>query len=144
LSFKIKEELGLLEGIATCQEHSCPLITVEQDGEDYYLCLFEAVDRLIGRQRITRVQVADGFLCALQFENGYRLIPLCPCCGKPTLRASSVLRNKMLTGMAWDAVDSGEDYPALVLYFATTPEATEAEAVPVHIESVRSIQKISG
>jgi hypothetical protein len=47
----------------------------------------------------------------------------------------------MLTGMAWDTVNDGKDYSALILHFAKTSEATEAEAVPVHIESVRSIQK---
>ena len=118
------------------------MITVEQNGEDHYLCLFEAVDHLIGQQRITRVKVANGYIRSIQFENGYRLIPLCPCCGKPTLQNSGALKRKMLTGMAWDTVNYGEDYPALILYFAKTPEATDAEAVPVHIESVRSIQEI--
>lgn len=142
MAFKIRKESGLLDGVVKCDEHDCPMIAVEQDGKDDYLCLFEAVDRLIGQQRITRVEVSGGFIRSLQFENGYQISPLCPCCGEPTLQDRGSLNNQMLTGMAWETVDDSEHYSALVLFFAETPEATETETVPIHIESVRSLQRI--
>ncbi len=144
MSFHIKKEPRLLDGIIQCHEHDCPMIAIEQDGKDYYMCLFEAVDRLIGQQRITRVRVSNGSIRSIQFENGYQINPLCPCCGKPTIQGGEALKDKMLTGMAWETLDYGEDRPALILYFAKTPEAPEAEAIPVHIESIHSIRRIGG
>lgn len=144
MSFNIKKEPRLLDGIAECHEHGCPMISVEQNGKDDYMCLFEAVDELIGQQRITGVQVSGGSIRSIQFGNGYQINPLCPCCGKPEIQDSGALKNRMLVGMTWETLDYGKDCPALILYFAKTAEAADAKAIPVHIDSVRSIQRIGG
>jgi hypothetical protein len=144
MSFKILEDSLLLNDIAKCQEHGCPMITVEQDGEKSYMCLFEALDALIGQQRITRLKVSSKCIRSIQFENGYQLIPLCPCCGEPGLQEGGVLLNKMLIGLDWRAVESDEVYPALILRFAKTPDAKSIEELPVHFDSIYTIKKIGG
>ncbi len=111
---------GLLDGLAVCGDHGCPMITV---GDAYY-CLFEYVDEQIGLRRITDVRPGGGDAPAtLVFENGKTLPLLCPHCGEPQHLDDAdlflqVAQGMCLFGMAW--LDPREDAPdgALALRFS--------------------------
>ena len=148
LSFTIKSLVpgkSLLDKATYCQQHGCPLIPVEQDGQEKQMCLFEAVDQLVGGQRVRYVKTTSGAFRLIRFENGYQLEPLCPCCGKPSISDDGgILENKVLAGTTWEIEDyDNKEYPSLVLNFARTVDSPVTDALPVHIDSICSLQKAS-
>lgn len=131
---KIKNTPQLLDGLATCPEHHCPMISVEEDGTDYYMCILEVVNQFAGLQRIVYAEVADGAIKTITFANGTRMEPLCACCGKPTLVYDPGIMNKVLVSLTWD----DDDPPALVFQLGQTPESEAVLLLPVHPNSVRT------
>ena len=146
MSFTIKPPvpgISLLDKAIYCQQHSCPMITIEQEGQERHMCLLEVINHLIGGQRVKYVKTTSGSFRTIRFENGYQLEPLCPCCGKPSISDDGgVLENKMMVGATWEFEEyHDEEYPALVLNFARASEAPTTDAVPIHIDSICSLRK---
>ena len=111
---------GLLDGLAFCSAHGCPMITV---GDTYY-CMFEYLDGQIGLRKITDLLPGTGDASAtLVFENGKMLPLLCPHCGRPRHLDDADLFLQIAQGMyffqmGW--LDPQEDAPdgALAMTFS--------------------------
>lgn len=71
---------GLLDGIARCGVHDCPMIQID----DHYVCVVEYANSQLGMHQITHVVPGTGSdPTLLEFDNGLSLPLLCPCCGNP-------------------------------------------------------------
>ena len=113
---------GLLDGLAFCSAHGCPMITVG----DFYHCLFEYLDEQIGMRQITDILPGAGDAPAtLVFENGKTLPLLCPHCGEPQHLDDAdlflrVAQGRYLFRMGW--LEPQEDAPegALAMTFSSS------------------------
>jgi hypothetical protein len=70
---------GLLDGIAFCAEHGCPMIHASGD----YVCVFEYVDAQVGGQAVRDLIPGTPDVPAkLVFADGHVMPLLCAHCGK--------------------------------------------------------------
>ena len=139
--FVFDPSIGLLDGIAKCAEHGDPLVSViDAEGQEGYLCLFEAVNAYAGMRRVVGVAEADGKLEKITFENGAALTPLCPHCEKTEIDyiGNSPL-GLTLVEMRWGDMAG---FPALWMGFSATASGKPSVNLPVALESVKTFTMV--
>ncbi len=138
--------MGLLDGLAHCYEHDCPLIQIN----DEHVCLFEYVDGLISGQPITDVLPGDQQRpTRLVFSSG-RTWPLsCAHCGAPAhfddmdelLDQGTSLIRAALTYLKPDGDQIGPK-GGWGVHFAESDDPADLKVEPLitHLRSAREIQ----
>lgn len=138
----------MLEGLLKCGEHDCPMIRVG----DYYHCLFEHVDGLIGGQQIKQVLPGDDDTpLTLVFANR-RAMPLyCADCGGPLQAHVDEIEEALAAIAGWYlyslgyAAPTAEEPEYLELVFAPSfdeagaAEPPDEQSICVHLQSAREI-----
>ena len=151
MKFRILDEPLLLDGILYCEDHGCPQIGVAEvfnvedilgiDGECYYMCAIEVVNRLVGDRRVREVIVDDNtdFVEEIKFDNGYKINPLCACCLHQTIRAEGTLTGLKLVALTWMKAD-GEHDAICFVFSRSLSSKRRGVIIPMHIASLYSLQ----
>jgi hypothetical protein len=148
---------GLLDGLARCGEHNCPMIRIGDD----YCCVIGHTDDCIGMQRVTELVTPDSGTgsARLAFANGYILPLLCPCCGESLLITDAAAFNRIARGLYLCAIGydpPGEEPEALVIVLAPEdvlnllpdnpfdPLPEGCQVLALHLDSVKGLYQRSG
>jgi hypothetical protein len=145
-------EPGLLDGIAFCATHGCPMIKI---GENYR-CVIEYVDAALGMQHVIDFVPGSPTVAArLVFDNGRSFPLICACCGGPFEIADGAAFREGAVGLYLVAVGyvppEADEPEALELVLApeamldTLPDEMSGslpdgvEVLTVHVDSARGI-----
>jgi hypothetical protein len=143
---------GLLDGLAWCAAHQCPMLRVGDD----YVCVVEHTNALLGMQRV--IDVVPGSQAEparLVFDSGRSMPLICDCCGGPFVIADVAAFRQEAVGLHLVAVGyvppAGDEPEALELVLApedmlgdlpdelADPLPDGVQLLAVHIESARGI-----
>jgi hypothetical protein len=133
--------MALLDGLITCGEHHCPMISIGGN----YCCVIVYANELLGTQ-----QVMDDIPTRLIFANGHTLPLLCPDCGEPLHIEDTDEFLESIAGLylfALAFVPPSKDAPEGGMEFVFAPSLDEADfelpedsqSLMPHLDSVRGI-----
>lgn len=143
----------LLDGLARCAVHQCPMIRIGDD----HVCVVEYADEMLGMRSVADVTPGTATEpIVLEFDNGRSLPLLCACCGEPLQIKDADLLREEVVGLRLVAIGTllaeGDQPDALEFILAPAdmlddlpqeivqPLPERFRALALHLDSVRGIR----